>query len=451
MLDITANRQLSGFAARYINALSLISLHHKSGIVLQNTGLVIEVSCPGLYLSQLCEILPSLAGTERILCQVIGFKEDRTLIMSYKKAAGITFGCKVVALDMFAHTPVGKGYIGRVVDAFGIALDDQGAIEADTFMPIHREPINPLHRNAINDVFETGIKAIDTTLTLGKGQRMGLFAGSGVGKSTLLAAICHRSQSKQQINIIALVGERGREVHEFVHETLGSEGMKNSVVIAATAEQPPLIRAQAVYSAVAMAEYFSEQGFEVLLIVDSMTRFAMALREIGLAAGEPPTMRGYTSSVLSALPAIIERCGNFANRASITGIFSVLTEGDEQNDPVAETLKAILDGHIVLSSALAQREHYPAIDITRSVSRLFGRLSNVSQKAAVKSIRNVLVRYEENRTLLEMGLAENKDTQTLRKQYQSCCLFLQQVKDEHFTHSDSLALLATLLKECQHD
>lgn len=440
-----------GIRSRYLHALSQIALLNKSGIVLQNTGLVVEVNCPGLYLGQLCEIQPSLAGTPNILCQVIGFKEQRTLIMPYKKAAGITFGCRVKALDSFASAPAGMAYIGRVIDAFGQPLDEGDAIVAQAQMPIYREPINPLHRKSIDTVFVTGIKAIDTAITLGKGQRVGLFAGSGLGKSTLLAAMCQRRQDKKQVNIIALVGERGREVQEFVQDTLGEQGMQNSVVVAATAEQPPLIRAQAVYTAVAMAEYFSTQGVEVLLVIDSMTRFAMALREIGLAAGEPPTMRGYTASVLSALPAVVERCGSFSGRAAITGIFSVLTEGEENSDPVAETLKAILDGHIILSPALAQREHYPAIDISRSISRIFSRLASKEQKEAVKTLRNILVRFEENRTLLEMGMADNADLQKLRKHYQACCAFLQQAQHQHVTQNDCLQLLETLAKEWLND
>lgn len=442
---------ITSIRSRYVDTLSRIALFNKSGIVLQNTGLVVEVDCPGLYLGQLCEIQPSLAGAPSILCQVIGFKEQRTLIMPYKRAAGITFGCKVKALDSFASTPAGMAYIGRVVDAFGLPLDQGPAIAAQANMPIHREPINPLHRKSLDTVFVTGIKAIDAAITLAKGQRIGLFAGSGLGKSTLLATMCQQRCDKKQVNIIALVGERGREVQEFVQDTLGDQGMQNSVVVAATAEQPPLIRAQAVYTAVAMAEYFSEQGIEVLLVIDSMTRFAMALREIGLAAGEPPTMRGYTASVLSALPSVVERCGSFTGRAAITGIFSVLTEGEESSDPVAETLKAILDGHIMLSPALAQREHYPAIDISRSISRLFSRIAGKQQKAAVKALRNILVRFEENRTLIEMGMADNADLQRLRQHYQACCTFLQQAQHQQVSQADCLQLLETLSKEWLND
>jgi flagellum-specific ATP synthase len=436
---------------RYFHAFSQVTLFNKSGIVLQNTGLVIEVNCPGLYLGQLCEIEPTLVEAVPILCQVIGFKEHRTLVMPYKKVSGITYGSTVRALDTFASAPAGMSYIGRVVDAFGVALDDGASIAVQADMPVYREPINPLHRKSVDTVFVTGIKAVDAAITLGKGQRIGLFAGSGLGKSTLLAAMCQQRHDQQQVNIIALVGERGREVQEFVQDTLGPQGMKNSVVVAATAEQPPLVRAQAVYTAVAMAEFFSAQGKEVLLVVDSMTRFAMALREVGLAAGEPPTMRGYTASVLSALPAIVERCGNFNNRSAITGVFSVLTEGEENSDPVAETLKAILDGHIMLSPALAQREHYPAIDVSRSISRIFNRLATAEQKAAVKTLRNVLARFEDNRTLLEMGMADNADTQVLRKNYQACCVFLQQAQRESTALSDCLQQLDELARECRDE
>lgn len=441
-----------GLKDRYLNALQKITLQRNLGIVLQNIGLVIEVSCPGLCLAQLCEIEASIDNSLRtILCEVVGFKEDRTLVMPYEKATGIAYGCKVSALNSFATIPVGFEFIGRVVDSFGAPLDSGGSIKAAKQMAIYRQPINPLQRLSISEIFVTGIKAIDACLTLGKGQRIGLFAGSGVGKSSLISSICRNSVEQGQINIIALVGERGREVQEFVQDTLGDAGMRNSIVFAATAEQPPLIRAHAVYAAVAMAEFFSEQGREVLLVVDSMTRFAMALREVGLAIGEPPTMRGYTTSVLSALPSIAERCGRFNQRGAITGIFSVLTEGDELNDPAAETLKAILDGHIVLSPSLAQRDHYPAIDVLKSVSRLFNRLSVPEQRHAIKSLRSIIAKYEENRTLLELSMTENAAVQMIRQGYEVCSGFLQQGLEQQSALADTLMLLSRLEQELRHD
>lgn len=431
------------------NSVNDIDLRQHQGTVLQSIGLVIDAHCPGVFVGELCEVITK-HGDEKILCEVVGFKEDRVLLMPYEKPRGITLGSKVKALGKVASVNVGDEFLGRVVDAFGEPIDDGPAINFQKEVSLYKEPINPLKRKNIQNVFSTGIKAIDSCLTLGKGQRVGVFAGSGVGKSSLLASICKSSVTNQQINIIALIGERGREVEEFISETLGKDGIKNSIVIAATAEQPPLVRAHAVYSAIAMAEHFSEQGKDVFFTLDSMTRFAMALREVGLAIGEPPTIKGYTTSVFSAIPSIVERCGEFKSRGAITAIFTVLVEGDDFNDPIVDTLRAILDGHIVLTRKLAEKFHYPAIDILQSVSRLFNSLSTDSQKRTVAKVRLALSNYEENKELLELGMLDGDQEyiNALKSNYKLISSFLQQELNISSSYDSSLSNLLSLgLKE----
>ena len=395
--------QVVNVLTKYISAIEQIKTQQKQGQVYRSIGLVIEATCPGVFVGELCEI--QIVNSDNIaLAEVVGFKEDRVLLMPYQKIKGISYGCRVTATGDVATTNVSTKLLGRVIDAFGNPIDSLENIAAEKSYPIHREPINPLLRKKIDQVVATGIKSIDTFITLGKGQRIGLFAGSGVGKSTLLSAIC--KNTKNEINVIALIGERGREVEEFIHETLGKDGLKNSIVIVATAEQPPLVRTRAVYTACAIAEYFSQQGQNVLFTMDSITRFAMALREIGLAIGEPPTVKGYTTSVFSIIPTIVERCGRFKDRGAITAIFSVLVEAEDFNDPIVDCLRAILDGHIVLTRELAERGHYPAIDVLKSVSRLFNRLNDNTHQDIVNRCRNVLAKYADSKELIELGAFE---------------------------------------------
>lgn len=428
---------------RYLNAISQIKTRTRHGSVLQSIGLVIEATCPAAFVGELCEIQP-VEGHKAVLAEVVGFKPGKVLLMPYEKVRGISHGSLVVAMGQVATARVSEKLLGRVVDAFGEPLDHKGPLEHTDQLSIYREPINPLARKRIESVVPTGIKAIDTFVTLGKGQRIGLFAGSGVGKSTLLSSICKNQDN--QVNVIALIGERGREVEEFVHDTLGPEGLKNSVVIAATAEQPPLVRAHAVYSACAIAEYFSNKGIDVMFTMDSITRFAMALREVGLAIGEPPTTRGYTTSVFAAIPDIVERCGNFNHRGAITAIFSILVEGDDFNDPVVDALRAILDGHIVLTRELAERGHYPAIDVLKSTSRLFNRLNDQSKRELIRQCKQVLAKYEDSRELIEIG-AFNKDNQTqtqLVHQWNKITECLLQPADEMITTEHAWQSIAAI-------
>lgn len=397
---------------KYLSAVAAMPNRVRRGNVLQSIGLVIEATCPGVFVGELCQIHP-IQGDKTLLAEVVGFKQGKVLLMPYEKIRGIGHGSLVEASGEVAVARVGDQLLGRVVDAFGEPLDGGGSLDLNEHLPIYRQPINPLARKRIDTVVPTGIKAIDTFVTLGKGQRIGLFAGSGVGKSTLLSSICKNLED--QINVIALIGERGREVEEFVNDTLGPEGLKKSIVIAATAEQPPLVRAHAVYSACAIAEYFSNKGVNVLFTMDSITRFAMALREVGLAIGEPPTSKGYTTSVFAAIPDIVERCGHFNDRGAITAIFTILVEGDDFNDPVVDALRAILDGHIVLTRELAERGHYPAIDVLKSTSRLFNRLNSNDHSndhnndhgkdkvALIRQGKAILAKYQDSRELIEMG------------------------------------------------
>lgn len=389
-------------ASRQLQAITPFT---KYGLVINVIGLTVEVRCIGLFTGELVSIqCKGAAGT--IQGEVTGIRGDTALVMVIGDTSGIAYGCQVTAKGRTATIQVGRGVLGRVLNASAEPIDDQGSIGPTESCLLRPEPIPPLDRKQIDQVFPTGLKVVDGLLTIGIGQRMGLFANAGVGKSSLLSAICRNAAASQRIAVVVLVGERGREVEEFVSKTKLSAASKNTVVIAATAEQPALMRIRAVYTALAIAEFFSRQGDEVMFIADSMTRFAMALREVGLACGEPPTIRGYTSSVFAVLPAVIERCGNFNNRGAITGVFSVLVEGELTNDPAADAMKAVLDGHIVLSQALAEKEHYPAVDLMKSVSRLFPKLATPLQRSKSQQIRRLWSLFEEQKTMIQLGMTD---------------------------------------------
>jgi flagellum-specific ATP synthase len=321
--------------------------------------------------------------------------------MPYGELRGIGVGNDVLATGRSAGVAVGDGLLGRVIDAFGRPLDGRPMPPLPAQCRLTHEPLNPLARSRIRRVLETGVKSIDGLLSIGRGQRVGIFSGSGVGKSTLLGMIARNM--KADINVIALIGERGREVLEFIEQSLGPAGLKRSVVVVATSDQPALVRSRAAYAATAIAEYFRDRRKDVLLIMDSITRFAMAQREIGLAIGEPPTARGYTPSVFAALPKLLERCGTTDHAGSITAIYSVLVEGDDINDPVADTVRAILDGHIVLARDLANHGHYPAVDVLTSTSRLLPNLVSKDERAAIQRVIALLAEHARNRDMIEIG------------------------------------------------
>ncbi len=337
---------------------------------------------------------------KQIPAEVVGFQGDKVQLMAYDDISGIGKESFVRNTGKRLKIPVGQFLKGRIIDALGRPIDGKGEFQCERYYYVDSPQINPLDRPPIDERLFFGVKAIDSLNTVGKGQRIGIFSGSGVGKSTLLGMIARNVQA--DINVIALVGERGREVREFVEKDLGPEGMKRSVLIVATSDQPAMLRMKCPMVATTIAEYFRDQGKNVLLMMDSLTRFAMAQREIGLATGEPPVARGYTPSIYAAFPKLLERSGKFEN-GSITGVYTVLVEGDDTNEPVADTVRGILDGHIVLSRKLANRGHFPAIDVSASISRLMVNIADEEQKRLASEIRDILSIYEQNEDLISIG------------------------------------------------
>jgi len=386
---------------RYHDQLATLETCRRSGNVTELVGLVVESEGPQAAVGDFCEIETS-AG-RRIRTQVIGFRDGRVLSMPLEETEGLHLGDRITARGEDARMRVGPGLLGRVIDGFGKPIDERGFLvpsPTDQACVLYGAAPGPLDREPITQPLATGIRAIDSLLTCGKGQRIGIFGGSGVGKSTLLGAMARSSAAA--VNVIALIGERNREVREFIEQDLGPEGLKKSVLVVATSEQPAPLRIRAAFVALAVAEYFRDQGKEVLLVMDSVTRLAMAQREIGLAGGEPPSQKGYTPSVFHLLPKIFERAGNF-RRGSITGFFTVLVEGDDLNEPISDAVRAILDGHIVLSRELGAAGHYPAIDILASVSRLAPRLCTPQQKEAATKIREALATHARSEDLINLG------------------------------------------------
>jgi len=369
------------------------------GRVVQLIGLVVESEGPLAALGEVCRIQSARPG-EETLAEVVGFRNHHLLLMPLGELHGIHPGSEVIATGAPMRVGVGDTLKGRVIDGLGQPIDDFGPIVTDHHVGLNLRPPHPLKRQRIADVFQTGIKSVDTFIPLGRGQRLGIFAGSGVGKSTLLGMMA--SQAEADVNVIALIGERGREVREFMERDLDERGRKKSVVIVATSNEPALNRVKAAFLAMAIAEHFRDTGKNVLLMMDSVTRFAMAQREIGLAVGEPPTTRGYTPSVFSLLPQLLERAGA-GERGSITGLFTVLVEADDMNDPIADSVRSILDGHIVLTRELATQNHYPAIDVLESVSRLNRDLLPPERIKLTGTAREHLAVYRKNQDLINIG------------------------------------------------
>ncbi|MDB5986153.1 MAG: FliI/YscN family ATPase [Nevskia sp.] len=386
--------------AKYQRAVRAAEYVPRIGNVRQYLGAVVEAAGPDTALGELCEIYPpnKLAP---VIAETVGFRHDSVLLMPYADLRGIRPGSEIVATGRHAQVPVGRALLGRVIDAFGVPMDGRKLMGLEDSRPLFAEPVNPMHRERIVKVFETGVRAIDSLLTVGVGQRIGIFAGSGVGKSALMGMIAQNSSS--DVNVVALIGERGRELRDFIETNLGS-ALKKTVVIVATAEQSPLMRSHAAFSATAIAEYFRDQGLTVTLMLDSLTRFAMARREIGLAVGEPPTARGYTPSVFTTLPTLLERTGvGQRNSGSITAFYTVLVEGDDFNEPISDHVRAILDGHLVLSREVANRGRYPAVDVLKSISRLLPQIVSKDEQRLVSQTLAVLGIYESSRDMVEMG------------------------------------------------
>lgn len=369
-----------------------------SGRVTHVIGLLIESSGPHVSVGELCTIYGKKG--EAIPCEVVGFKDRKVLLMALTGSGCIAPGCEVFPTEKMHRIPVSPALCGRILDGLGRPIDGKGDIVARTYAPVSAPPPHPLGRGRIDTVLPTGIKAIDGLLTLGRGQRMGIFSGAGVGKSTLMGMIAQLSRA--DINVIALIGERGREVREFIERDLGPEGLARSVVVVATADQAALLRSKGASVATAIAESFRDQGKHVILMMDSITRYAMAQREIGLAVGEPPTTKGYTPSVFAELPRLLERAGN-GERGSITGIYTILAEGDDLSDPVADQTRALLDGHIVLSRTLAGAAHFPPIDVLDSVSRVMGHLVSKQHLARAARLRELLQAYRDGEELIHIG------------------------------------------------
>lgn len=408
-------------------------------------GMSIEASGGRAAVGDICRIYNGESGRQ-VTAEVVGFKNNRILLMPYADMNGISAGNFVRNTGRQLTLQVGEFLRGRIINALGQPLDGKGPFTDGTSYCIGGQPINPLHRPPIRDRIEFGVKAIDGMVTIGKGQRIGIFAGSGVGKSTLMGMIA--KNVKADINVIALVGERGREVLEFVQKDLGEEGMRRSILVVATSDQPAMLRMKCPSVATGIAEYFRDQGYDVLLMMDSLTRFAMAQREIGLAVGEPPVARGYTPSIYAELPKLLERSGNF-DKGSITGVYTVLVEGDDTNEPIADTVRGILDGHIVLSRALANGNHYPAIDVSASISRLMTEIVSDEHRQLASRIRDILSVYEKNADLVAIGAYKpgtNRKLDFALSKIDAVNEFLMQGVDETFTYEACIQQMREILR-----
>jgi flagellum-specific ATP synthase len=411
------------------------------GRVVQLSGLVIESEGPLASVGEICRIESAGHGGST-LAEVVGFRNHHVLLMPLGELHGIHPGSEVIALGSALRVPVGDALMGRVIDGLGRPLDDLGPVAAADYVSLNSPPPHPLKRQRITQSFRTGIKAIDTFIPCGRGQRLGIFAGSGVGKSTLLGMIA--SQAEADVNVIALIGERGREVREFLEKDLDETGRKKSVVVVATSNQPAIARLKGAFVAMSVAEHFRDQGRNVLLMMDSVTRFAMAQREIGLAVGEPPATRGYTPSVFSLLPQLLERAGA-GETGSITGLFTVLVEADDMNDPIADAVRSILDGHTVLTRELATQNHYPAIDVLESVSRLVRDLTTEEQQKLAARGREALANYRKNQDLINIGAypaGTNPAIDLSIHLHEPLKGFLRQGVDQGFSMEQSWAALA---------
>ena len=411
------------------------------GQVTKVVGLTIESNGPEANVGDLCRIINARAGKE-ILAEVVGFKDRSVLLMPLGEMDGIGPGNHVIATGTQLSVGVGEGLLGRVINGLGKPIDGKGRLGISGYYPVNNNPPHPLKRPRINQALPLGVKCIDGLLTLGKGQRMGIFAGSGVGKSTLIGMIARNT--KADVNVIALIGERGREVRDFLERDLQDDGLKRSVVVVATSDQPALIRKKGAFVAVAIAEYFRDKGKDVLLLMDSLTRLSLAQREKGLAIGEPPVSRGYTPSVFSVMPKLLERSGT-SGSGSITGLYTVLVDGDDMTEPVTDTARSILDGHIVLSRQLAHRNHYPAIDVLESISRVMSDIVDDEHKKVAAEIRKNLSVYRDAEDLINVGAyvkGSNPDIDRAISVIKGINEFLVQDTEEKFDYQQTLEIMA---------
>ena len=430
-----------------VNGIKELTTVRVSGKVNKIVGLVVEGHCPQSSVGTLCELVP-LDGGQVVPAEVVGFRDSRALLMPLGELRGLGPGSLIRLCQAKATVKVGPGLLGRVIDAMEKPLDGGPLPRPAAAMPLYALPPGPMQREKISQPLDLGIRAINGLLTCGLGQRLGVMAGSGVGKSVLLGMIAKHTRA--DINVIALIGERGREVREFIERDLGSEGLKRSVVLAATSDQSPLLRMRGAFVATAIAEYFCAQGQNVLLMMDSVTRFAMAMREVGLAIGEPPTTKGYTPSVFATLPKLLERAGNYKGQGSITGLYTVLVEGDDMNEPVADAVRSILDGHLTLSRDLAARNHYPAIDVLNSTSRAMRGIVSRDHLDLSGRVREILAVYRQSEDLINIGAysaGSNPKIDQAVARIEAVNGFLRQEMDEPGDLAGTLAHLQELLAD----
>lgn len=430
--------------SKAINVINKIDPIRINGKVTQVIGLTIEAKGPAVSLGEVCIIE---SQSQQIIAEVVGFKEDKVLLMPLSELGAIGPGSQVIPTGKPFNVKVGSELLGTVIDGLGQPIDGTILPESMDLYSVNNMPPNPLHRPRIHDKMSVGVRAIDGLLTIGKGQRIGLFAGSGVGKSTLLGMIARNTEA--DINVIALIGERGREVREFIDKDLGPEGLKKSVLVVATSDQPALVRMKGALLATAIAEYFRDQGKQVMLMMDSLTRYAMAGREVGLAVGEPPAARGYTPSVFATLPRLLERAGTSAN-GSITAFYTVLVDADDMNEPIADAVRGILDGHVVLSRKLAHKGHYPAIDVLQSVSRVMNDIVDESHLIASNRLKELLATYRESEDLISIGAYKKGSNRKLDVaiQYKDRLdQFCQQQIYDKSTLDETIDNLSTLIME----
>jgi flagellum-specific ATP synthase len=427
--------------ARDVGASELVA---RTGHIVAVRGQILEANGPAAQVGERCRI-DNARTVKSIEAEVVGFNKGVTVLMPLDTVEGVSVGDTVLALGRLPEVPVGRELLGRVVDACGAPADDVGPLPPLLRRSLRAAPLRAMSRARVDTPLETGVKVIDSMLTLARGQRIGLFSGSGVGKSTLMGMVARGT--RVDVNVIALIGERSREVREFVEDQLGGEGLRRSVVVVATAAESAVVRVKAAYAAATIAEYFRDQGDHVLLLMDSLTRFAMARREIGLAVGEPPTARGYTPSVFSELPQLCERSGPGVGTGSITGVYTVLVEGDDLNEPVSDTLRATLDGHVVLSREVANAGQYPAVDVLNSVSRLHTAIRTEQELADTRKLLACCALYERNRQLIELGVYKPGVSAALDRavlMMPKIRAFLSQASSNKVARSESLAQLQKL-------
>lgn len=431
---------------KYQTHISGASLVRKTGRVNRVIGLIVEGDGPAVSVGSLCAI-HSRKHKEPVDAQVVGFRDNRTLLMPMGDIIGIEPGSLIEAKEDSPTFNVTPALLGRVIDGTGKPLDGKGPVPMGRNYPLMGTPLNPLDRERITRPLDIGIRAVNGLLTIAKGQRVGILAGTGLGKSVLLGMIARNTEA--EVNVIGLVGERGREVKEFIEENLGPEGMRKSVVVAATSDQPPLVRLRGAFIATTIAEYFRDQGKETLLMMDSVSRFALAQREIGLSVGEPPTTRGFTPSVFSLIPKLIERAGTAKGGGTITGLYTILVEGDDLNEPISDAMRAVLDGHIVLSRQLASHNHYPAIDILNSTSRLMIDVISKEHFDLVMKFKDILATYREAEDLINIGAyarGSNPKIDLAIKKIDGFNQYLRQGIPEKASMADSIRLLKALVE-----